>query len=59
MTNAEINARRRLNRVYEQIEKDELVEIIIESYGKALFTIAELKQEIETLKKLLERRYKQ
>jgi hypothetical protein len=50
MTNKQINERRRLSHVYDQVEKEELFETIIKSYGKAMYTIDELKTDNKLLR---------
>lgn len=54
MKNKEINEARRMNRVYEQVEKDEMIQKVISAYGEALFQIAELKRELNNLKAIYE-----
>jgi transposase len=54
LTNAEINKARRLNRIYEQVEKDEMIQKLISAHGEALFQIAELKRELDSLKAIYE-----
>ena len=50
MKGTDINKVRIRNRLFEQIEKDEMIEKVIKAYGEAMFKIDQLKIENEILK---------